>query len=328
MCHSQGRGQVDDQRILETVLMALAPLPGDLTATSSARWWPATRQDQVPLPLGSRWSRLILQGPATSGAYGTVYRAFDPELKVDVAVKLPNSGHPSSNKQLLEEANYLSRVGHPGVVKMYGAATNRGRAGMWMELLRGQTLEQILRKEGRLIASDVARIGHDLCAALAAIHASGLVHGDLKPQNVVREPNGRVVVIDFGSASDLSRPIRSRRGLTGTPLYLAPEVRTDRAASVASDIYSLGVLLFHLASRDYPVHGRTVEELSRRLARGAAQRLKNVRPDFPDELCQAVDCALRIDPRARFRSAAEMQRALSRMFERTLSSVMPTASAV
>src|SRR5262249_38467643 len=127
----------------------------------------------------------------------------------------------------------------------------------------------------------------------------------------------------------LWRSSRSRRRLTGTPLYLAPEVKNAGAASVASDIYSLGVLLFHLASRHYPVYGRTVEELSYRLARGDVRRLKSLRPDFPDDICDAIDCALSIDPRARFRSAAEMQHALLRMFDRrlSLSSLQPRAGA-
>jgi serine/threonine protein kinase len=329
MCSSRTRDCVKDLRILETVMMALAPLPDDSPATSDEGWWPATRRQPLPLPLGSRWSQLILEGPAVCGAYGTVYRAFDPRLRVTVALKLPNSRLPSRhlNRHLLEEAEHLSRVRHGGVVRMYGAATDRRRAGLWMELLRGQTLDQVLRTQGRLIATEVARIGHDLCAALAAIHAAGLVHGDIKPQNVFRESNGRVVIIDFGSASELSRQTRSRRGLTGTPLYLAPEVKNDGATSVASDIYSLGVLLFHLASRDYPVSGRTVEELSQRLAHGDVQRLKIVRPDLPDDLCRAVDCALSIDPQARFRSAAEMQHTLSRLFNRRLSSVVLTIGA-
>ena len=111
---------------------------------------------------------------------------------------------------------------------------------------------------------------------------------------------------------DVSRPARTLRRITGTPLYLAPELMTDGAASIASDIYSLGVLLFHLASGSYPVLGDSVEEL------GAAHRRRNVRclsdlqPDLPQELCQLVDRALRVDPRARYRSAGAMQRALGR----------------
>jgi len=328
MCNRHTDGRVGDLRILRSVMTALAPLPDDFLVTS-AECWPASRQSDLPLPVGSRWGRLILQGPTARGSFGTVYRAFDPRLDVDVALKLPNSALPDDqlNGRLLQEAARLSRVGHRGVVKMYGAATKRCRAGLWMELLRGQTLDQVLRDDGPLIAVEVARIGRHLCAALHAIHAAGLVHGDLKPQNVVREGPGRVVVVDFGSACEISRPASSRHRLTGTPLYLAPEVLIDGDTSVASDIYSLGVLLFHLASSEYPVQGDTVEELVAGFRRRNVRRLRVVRPDLPDDLCELVDGALRIDPRARFRSARDMQRALARVVVGSPSSVAVTAGA-
>ena len=302
--------------------MALVPLPEDDFEASAESCRSFYHRRQSPLPAGSRWGHLTLKTSTACGSFGSVYRAFDRRLHVDVALKLPNAARPNHqlNIRLLQEAHFLARVRHRGVVKLYGAGIKGRRAGLWMELLQGQTLDQILRDEGPLVTIEVARVGYDLCAALQAIHAAGLVHGDVKPQNVIWEPDGRVVLIDFGSACDVSRPVPSQRRITGTPLYLAPEV-INSGASIASDIYSLGVLLFHLASGDYPVHGDSVEELAAALRRGNVRRLRDVRPDLPDALCQVVDRAMHIDPRARHRSAADMQRALARVADGSQSSV-------
>ena len=303
--------------------MALVPLPEDDFEASAEYCRSVFRRQQPPLPVGARWGHLTLEASTACGSFGSVYRAFDRRLHADVALKLPNAARPDHqlNTRLLQEAHFLARVRHRGVVKMFGAAIKGRRAGLWMELLQGQTLDRILRDEGPLIVIEVARVGYELCAALQAIHAAGLVHGDIKPQNVIWEGSGRVVLIDFGSACEVSRPALSQRRITGTPLYLAPEVMTDGTASVASDIYSLGVLLFHLASGDYPVQADSVEELADALGHGNVRRLKDVRPDLPDELCQLVDRSLRINPRDRYRDAGDMQRALARVMDRSQSSV-------
>lgn len=320
---------LQDLRILACVGLALACRPDDGCSGPAEDPRVVARHQQPPFHIGSRWGHLTLKARVACGSFGTVYRARDDRLQVDVALKLPSTPLPDhqANVRLLQEARHLARVRHPGVVTLYGAATHARRAGLWMELLHGQTLERMLRAHGPLIAIEVARIGCDLCAALDAIHTAGLVHGDIKPQNVIWEDSGRVALIDFGSVCDVSRPARTLRRITGTPLYLAPELMTDGAASIASDIYSLGVLLFHLASGSYPVLGDSVEEL------GAAHRRRNVRclsdlqPDLPQELCQLVDRALRVDPRARYRSAGAMQRALGRLALGSPSSVHVVAGA-
>lgn len=308
------RGLLRDLRILELLAVALEALPED-TADSAGDFRVVFRRDEPALPVGCRWGHLRLQGRVAGGSFGTVYRAFDTQLRTDVALKLPSTGLPSHqlNTRLLEEAGRAARVQHAGVVKMHGTAIRNRRAGMWMELLHGRTLDRILRDEGPLRVSEAARIGCELCSALSAVHAAGLIHGDIKPQNVIREDDGRIVVIDFGSACEISRPTRTQRRITGTPLYLAPEVMSDGAASVASDIYSVGVLLFHLASGDYPVPADSVDELAEAHARRTLRRLKTVRPNLPDEFCQLVDRALNIDAHARYESADQMHSALSRV---------------
>src|SRR5690242_11947526 len=132
MCNSNSGARAQDLRILTTVAMALAPLPGDSLIRSPDDGWSAVRQRHLPLPLGSRWGHLTLQECTAFGSFGTVYRASDSRLHIDVALKLTNSARPNHelDSRLLQEATRLSRVRHGGIVKMYGAAIKRGRAGV------------------------------------------------------------------------------------------------------------------------------------------------------------------------------------------------------
>src|SRR5262249_13642450 len=150
------------------------------------------------------------------------------------------------------------------VVTVHGADYIDGRVGIWMEFVKGRTLASLLDEHGPLGAREAAIVGADLCRALAAVHGAGLMHGDLKANNVMREQGGRTVLMDFGTGKDLAtgpRP-QSPSDFAGTPLYVAPEVFEDRPRTKVSDIYSLGVLLYHLVTAAYPVEGSTREEVA------------------------------------------------------------------
>ena len=200
----------------------------------------------------------------------------------------------------------MARVRHQHVVQVYGAETHDSRVGLWMELVRGESLEQILKDRGPFGARETAAIGLDLCAALAAVHRAHLLHRDIKAQNVMREEGGRIVLMDFGTGEELSGTNR----LVGTPLYLAPEIFDGQKASVQSDIYSLGVLLFYLLSGAYPVTAATMEQLARAHLRRERKSLRDLRPDLPQNLVQTVERAMAFEPGQRFRSAGDMERAL------------------
>ena len=152
----------------------------------------------------------------------------------------------------MDEARRLARLRHEHVVQVYGAEEHDGRVGLWTELVRGESLEQLVADRGPLGAREAALVGLDVCAALAAVHGAGLVHRDVKAQNVMREAGGRVVLMDFGTGEDLAGTSR----LVGTPFYLAPEIFRGQKASVQSDLYSVGVLLFYLVTGKFPVVGR------------------------------------------------------------------------
>ena len=155
-------------------------------------------------------------------------------------------------------------------------------------------------------AREAALIGLDLCAALAAVHGAGLLHRDVKAQNVMRESGGRLVLMDFGTGEELSGTNR----LVGTPLYLAPEIFRGQRASVQSDLYSVGVLLFYLVTGKFPVNAGSMEQLARAHAHRERQPLRDLRPDLPEVFIAAVERALDSDPSRRYQSVGELESAL------------------
>jgi hypothetical protein len=266
------------------------------------------------------WGHLTLLGKIDEGAFGSVYRARDPNLQIDVALKLVTNreGHEIDVARALKEARLLARVRHPNVVQVYGADIVDGRVGIWMELIHGRTLASLISANGPLGAREAALVGVDLCQALAAVHAANLIHGDVKTRNVMREAGGRIVLMDFGTSKDLGIQPSQASGvdLAGTPLYLAPEVFRGETRSRVTDIYSLGVLLFHLVSTFYPVNGSTQADVEDAHKRGARVRLRDVRPDLPPRFIEAIEQAIAPVPADRFQSVAAFESALLRSLER------------
>ena len=264
---------------------------------------------------GVSWGRLLLQERVGAGVYGEVYRAFDESLRRDVAVKLLRSSGRSAEllaAKVLNEGRLLARVRHRNVVTVHGVDTHDGRVGLWMEFIRGNTLEQLLERQGPFGGREASLLGQDLCRALAAVHAAGLVHRDVKAQNVIREEGGRLVLMDFGTGLLLEDDEAVKASpVAGTPLYLSPEVLAGADASPQSDIYSLGVLLFHLVTGSYPYVARSLAELRRMQERGERKRLHDLRPDLSEGFVHVVERALESDPAERYASVGAMQRGLT-----------------
>ena len=284
----------------------VAPSPLPLTATQVA---------PAPPPVQTRWGHLELHERIGEGTFGEVYRARDTQLDREVAVKLLRVGDLSTDRQtrrVLREGRSLARVEHDNVVAVYGAEAHEGRVGLWMELIRGATLEQLLRAHGPFSAREAALIGQDLCSAVAAVHNTGLVHRDIKAQNVMREEGGRLVLMDFGAGQPAGDNASALGRITGTPLYLAPEVLAGGESTTKSDIYSIGVLLYHLVTNDYPVRANSLQELREAHAQGRRTHLHDARPELPAGLIQVIERAIEPDAQRRYQTAGEMQAALDR----------------
>jgi hypothetical protein len=259
----------------------------------------------------SRWGPLRVLERIGTGTFGQVYRAFDPALAREVALKIfrDEPRREGSIPLFLEEARRLARVRHPGVLTVYGVAVHQGRAGIWTELVRGHTLERILLEDGPVAPEEAARIGISLCSALSAIHAAGLIHRDVKTQNVMRENDGRVILADFGAMDERFDEERANQARFGSLLSVAPEIVTGGRAGPTSDVYSLGVLLYRIVSGRYPIEAESPRRLLDAVRRGAPP-LRDVAPSVTSALAAAIDRALDSDPGARFAGPNAMAQAL------------------
>jgi len=271
-----------------------------------------------PLPaLAEHWGHLRVLDRIGAGAHGVVYRAWDTRLDREVALKLlpaPVDDTASGATSIIEEGRLLARVRHPNVVTIYGAEQIADHIGLWMELVGGSSLEELLDAGRAFTPAEVRHVGVELCRAMAAVHDAGLLHRDIKAHNVMLTDAGRVVLMDFGTGRELDD--QSTGPVAGTPLYLAPEIFSVAAATVRSDIYSAGVVLHRLLTGAHPVAGRTLHDL--RLAHERGERMAlPARPGVPRRLCRIIERALDREPDGRYESAQAMARDLASFGPRT-----------
>jgi serine/threonine-protein kinase len=272
------------------------PLPAEAHATMSLA-------EPFSETLGS-WGPLRLVEKVGQGAYGEVYRAWDTRLDREVALKLLLGSLADSDARatsIIEEGRLLARVRHPNVVTIYGAERIENRIGLWMEFVNGRTLEQVLQQREVLSAAEVINIGVELCHAISAVHGAGLLHRDIKTHNVMLADDGRVVLMDFGTGRELND--NAATGLAGTPLYLAPELLSGGAATLRSDVYSVGVVLYRLLTASYPVQGSGIRELRATHERGTRTSVRTARPDLSPKLARVIERAIDPQPARRYQTA-------------------------
>ena len=257
----------------------------------------------------THWKQLRIEGTLGRGSRGTVFHAVEELLGRPVALKLQPE-HPGHSGDI-EEARRLNQVRHPNVVQVYGADHADGFLGLWMELLEGRTVEDRIQAQGTMGHEEALLLARDLSGALAAVHRAGLVHGDVKAQNVFREVGGRTVLMDFGA----SRPspgfgISSGR-LQASPLYAAPEVLEGIPPDARADIYSLGVLIFYVISGGFPCDAGSLDELRRNQRAGRYRHLRDLRPDLPPAFGRFVEKAIDPNPERRFQTAGALEAEVS-----------------
>jgi eukaryotic-like serine/threonine-protein kinase len=230
-----------------------------------------------------------------SGGMGTVYRAFDQRLQRHVAVKDIDAADPD---RVLREAQAAARLNHPGIVTLYELGQRGDRALLVSELVPGSTL-WALRSAGQLSDREVAEIGVDLCEAIAHAHAHGVVHRDVKPQNVIVRDHGgphRAKLMDFGIARIAGAPTVTATGeVVGTLAYMSPEQAEGLEAAAESDVYSLALTLYECWTGHNPVAGQNPADTARRIGDGVPP-LRSHRPDLPEGLADIIDACLDPDP--------------------------------
>jgi tetratricopeptide (TPR) repeat protein len=282
-------------------------------------------QAEAP-PAKSAWGSFVLIARVGAGGFGEVYRAWDPHLQREVALKLllPGAvGGDAEYEAMLREARALAAVRHPNIVPVHGVDRHDGRVGFWTDFVRGKTLAVLLREQGTFGSREAAAIGLDVAKALSAVHRAGLLHRDIKAENVMREEGGRILLMDFG----LSGLEHRQTDVAGTPNYMAPELFRGGQSIVASDIYAMGVLLYYLLAGEYPVQltGLTALESLARLSQ--RKPLMDLRPDLPNSLLRTVSTAMEMDPATRFASAGQLAAALAESLGAAPPPEIPAAAA-
>lgn len=268
---------------------------------------------QSPAAFPETWGHLRILELVGHGGFGEVYRAWDPTLEREVALKLLRKLR-AEDANLKAEGRLLAKLRHANIVTVYGVAEHDGRIGLWEEFIHGRTLSQLIKEQGPFGAFEALAIGKEVCRALAAVHAAGQIHRDVKAHNVMREDGGRIVLMDFGLGIDSRRAqlseSASTSGAAGTPLYMPPELLAGQRATVQSDIYAVGVLLYYLVTGLYPTKGRTWAEVQSAHDTGQQALLSDVRPDLPERFVQVVGRALAPKPADRYQTAGALLQAL------------------
>lgn len=261
-------------------------------------------------PAAAAWGSFRLLARVGHGGFGEVYRAWDPSLQREVALKLLLPGAVGTDAEydsLLREARALAAVRHPNIVQVHGIDRHDGRVGFWTDFVHGKTLSVLIGEQGTFGAREAASIGLDVARALSAVHRSGLLHRDIKAENVMREEGGRIVLMDFG----LSSLDQRNADIAGTPNYMAPELFDGGHSSVVTDIYAMGVLLYYMVAGQYPVRLSGLSIADARAAFAHRTPLIDLRPDLHDSLLRAVSIAIELDPARRFTSAGQLAEALA-----------------
>ena len=243
-----------------------------------------------------------------------VFVATDLQLRRDVAVKrLPSSAMEDATAQarFAREARALARVNDPHVVTVFDIVVDDGRPFLVMELVDGMTLSELIHRDGRIDPARLVSIAEDICSGLAAVHACGIVHRDMKPSNVFLTASGAVKIGDFGIASVASDVTVTRAGeVFGSAPYVSPEQVTGDPVDARADLYSLGCVMFEMATGRPPFVGDEPAALAYQHAHTTPERADAVVPQVPTALASTIDRLLAKDPAARPDSADELRHAL------------------
>jgi eukaryotic-like serine/threonine-protein kinase len=246
------------------------------------------------------------------GGMATVYLAYDEDLDRRVAVKVLESlaGDGDGRRRFLREARLAAGLAHPNVVTVFDSGEHDGAPYIVMEYVEGGNLGELIARRGRLPAGEVVALGRQACAGLQHAHESGLVHRDVKPQNLLVRADGTLKVTDFGIAFSTEATRMTTDGtILGTAAYLAPEQVNGEEVGGAVDVYGLGAVLYEALTGRPPIEVRSLAELADAKGR-RPQPLRNSAPDVPRALESAVMWALERRPDARPGSPAELADAL------------------
>lgn len=292
-------------------------LAGEARARSDPDTAPA--EPRLLLSAGSRVGRHEVRNRLGAGGMGQVYRAFDTRLRREVAVKVLDGRllqEPAARRRFEEEARAASALNHPNIITVHDVGEDEGRPYIVMELVDGQGLRAVLGTPWP--AEPLLHLAVQLADGLVAAHEGGIVHADLKPENLLVSRQGIVKILDFGLArfrapddgSETAEPRAGSGGPAGTLGYLSPEVIQGGVGDARSDQFAVGAILYEAATGTRAFAGGTVTDVLARTLRADPPALPDLRPDLPAAFTEPVMRCLRKDPDERYRTTRELRDAL------------------
>jgi eukaryotic-like serine/threonine-protein kinase len=254
--------------------------------------------------------RFRLEEQVGSGGMSSVYRAFDPTLERHVAIKLMHRDISNDADQLerfRREARAVAQLNHPHVVTVIDAGEDDGNPFIVFEYVEGETLKDRIRRQGRLPVAEAVAYAVEIARALECAHSHMLVHRDVKPQNVLIDPDGRAKVTDFGIARSLEAQGLTATGrVLGTTDYVSPEQALGHDVTAQSDIYSLGIVLYEMLTGEAPFQADTQVAVAMKHVREPLPDVQRRRPEISAALASVVERATAKETKNRYADVAEM----------------------
>src|SRR5512135_337141 len=254
------------------------------------------------------------------GGMGVVYKAIDLKLERFVAIKILNASKPP-NPQFIErfkrEARNQAKLNHTNIIPVYGFTDADNTLGIVMEYIEGETLEEIIRREGRLDLKFSLDVMRQILSGIAFAHQKGFIHRDLKPSNIIISSEGIAKIMDFG----ISKSINETKDITkagtkiGTIFYMSPEQIRGKPPTMQSDLYSLGVTFYEMLSGKTPFDYPTEFEIMEAHIKRMPARLSTHLPDIPPEIDRIISKALEKPVQKRYLTAEDFLVDVDRVFE-------------
>ena len=299
-----------------------APIPGVRTDGGSGKTtsWPAPTESSSDAVAGLSRDHLLderyrIRRLLGSGGMADVYEAFDLELDETIAVKVVHpdiASRESMVSQFKKEIKLARKIVHPNVCRIYDFGSAGELIFVTMELVPGSTLDSLTKERSDLELDAKIEMFREILSGLEAAHETGIIHRDLKPQNVMVTPEGRAVIMDFGIARELSTDEISTTTseVIGTPAYMAPERMLGNAVDQRADIYSLGVILFELATQRRPFSGMTVFDMAQNQLSVDPPSPSAINPELPAWLEPIILKMLAKRPVDRFQTVSQLMASL------------------
>jgi serine/threonine protein kinase len=270
--------------------------------------------------VGTQLDKYELLQKIGEGGMATVYRGRHTTLDREVAIKILHphiSASPRNRKRFAREARAIEHLDHANILKIYDySGVDASNCYIVTEFVEGQTIQELLDSRGLLPSEVVAMIGVDLLEALEYAHRAGIIHRDLKAENVMIRADGGVKLMDFGIARFLDESTVTMTGaLVGSPAYMSPEQALERPVDARSDLFSLGTLLFHMITGRLPFTGTNPSVILRNIIEGNRAEVLEIQPGVSPRLAGVVERLLQVDVESRYESAAQVREALAELLE-------------